>query len=78
MGTPITNDLFAAGDLVKHKSRITWRDQRVRGIVTKVDYEFGHVPVLTIVWSKVVIDGTVERYYANSIELVARKSKCLK
>jgi len=77
MATPITNSLFAVGDLVKHNSRISWRDQKVRGIVTKVDYRFGSEPVLTIVWAKVIPD-VINKYYAKSIELVARKSKCLK
>jgi len=67
---------FKIGDLIKHSSEISWRNQSHRGIVVEVRKAecSGIHDVVTVVWANHGPDmafGTT-KFYDNSIELVAR------
>jgi len=68
--------MFKVGDLVKHKSDISWRNQSHRAIVVKIEKAdcSNHHEVITVMWSHNRPDSTfgTTKFYDNSLELVAR------
>ena len=68
--------MFKVGDLVKHKSDISWRNQSHRAVVVEVrksECSETHNVVL-VMWSHNRPDSTfgTTLFYDNSLELVAR------
>ena len=68
--------MLKVGDLVKHKSDISWRNQSHRAVVVEVckaECSETH-NVITVMWSHNRPDSTfgTTKFYDNSLELVAR------
>jgi len=65
---------FYKGDLVKNKTKITWRDQNAAGIIVETPRKLcGVVDEVRIKWitPPVYAAKGIVTYYSNSLELIA-------
>ncbi len=65
---------FKVGDLVKHTSRIKWRNQDARGMVVEITNSIAGPSYCKVLW----VNEPREEYstvYPQSLELVAKGSK---